>query len=142
MCEKSVLDPIPRTQHRPICVTVSPSIVPQPTISRRRFNLKKLTGTVSTEFQEDVDQTTYLVSLRSLIASMKYITQQSRDMTNYQEVIQRPNQNKPSVSGQCKPSRTSAVCQWLTSGCKQCSANASHIIRSQSFRDNRRLSPY
>ena len=41
MCEKSVLDPIPRTQHRPICVTVNPVIVPQPTRSRRRFNLKK-----------------------------------------------------------------------------------------------------
>ena len=41
MCEKSVLDPIPRTQHRPICVTVNPIIVPQPTTSRRRFNLKK-----------------------------------------------------------------------------------------------------
>ena len=41
MCEKSVLDPIPCTQHRPICVTVNPIIVPQTTTSRRRFNLKK-----------------------------------------------------------------------------------------------------
>ena len=41
ICEKSVLDPIPRTQHHPICVTVNPIIVPQPTTSRRRFNLKK-----------------------------------------------------------------------------------------------------
>ena len=40
MCEKSVLGPIQRTQHRPICVTVNPVIVPQPTTSRRRFNLK------------------------------------------------------------------------------------------------------
>ena len=42
MCEKSVLDPIPRTQHRPICVTVNPIIVPQPTTSRRRFSLKNV----------------------------------------------------------------------------------------------------
>ena len=41
ICEKSVLDPIPRTQHRPICVTVNPIIVSQPTTSRRRFNPKK-----------------------------------------------------------------------------------------------------
>ena len=39
MCEKSVLDPIPPTQHRPICVSVNP--VAQPTTFRRRFNLKK-----------------------------------------------------------------------------------------------------
>ena len=37
MCEKSVRDPIPRTQHRPICVTVNPFIVQQPTTSRRRL---------------------------------------------------------------------------------------------------------
>ena len=41
MCEKSVLDPIPRTQHRPICVTINPVIVTQPTTSRRRFSQKK-----------------------------------------------------------------------------------------------------
>ena len=31
----------PHTQHHPICVTVNPVIVPQPTTSRRRVNLKK-----------------------------------------------------------------------------------------------------
>ena len=41
MCEKSVLDPIPHTQHRPICVSVNQVIVAQPTTFRRRFNLKK-----------------------------------------------------------------------------------------------------
>ena len=42
MCEKSVLDPIPHTQHLPICVSVNPVIVAQPTTFRRRFNLKKV----------------------------------------------------------------------------------------------------
>ena len=41
MCEKSVLDPIAHTQHRPICVSVNPVIVVQSTIFRRCFNLKK-----------------------------------------------------------------------------------------------------
>ena len=41
LCEKSVLDRIPRTQHRPICATVNPVIVPLPTTSSRRFNLIK-----------------------------------------------------------------------------------------------------
>ena len=41
MCEKYGLNPIHRTQHRPICVTVHPVIVPQPTTFRRRFNLRK-----------------------------------------------------------------------------------------------------
>ena len=41
MCVKSVLNPIPRTQHRPICVTVNHVIVSQPTAFRRRFNLRK-----------------------------------------------------------------------------------------------------
>ena len=31
MCEKSVLDPIPHTQHCPICVGVNPVIVAPPT---------------------------------------------------------------------------------------------------------------
>ena len=41
MCNKSVMDPIPHTQHRPICVSVEPVVVPQPTPFRRRFNLLK-----------------------------------------------------------------------------------------------------
>ena len=40
MCKKSVMDPIPHTQHRPICVSVQPAVVPQPTPFRRRFNLR------------------------------------------------------------------------------------------------------
>ena len=39
MCEKSILDPIPHTQHRPICVT--PVTVPPHTPFRRHFNLRK-----------------------------------------------------------------------------------------------------
>ena len=38
MCVKSVLNPIPGTQHRPICVTVNPVLVSRPTAFRRRFN--------------------------------------------------------------------------------------------------------
>ena len=41
MCVKSVLNPIPSTQHRPICVTVNPVPVSQPTAFRKRFNLRK-----------------------------------------------------------------------------------------------------
>ena len=53
MCEKSVLDPIPRTQHRPICVTVHPVIVPQPT----PFNLSKATwDDFSTDFDETIEK--------------------------------------------------------------------------------------
>ena len=40
MCEKSVLAQISHTQLRPICVSVNPVIVAQPTTFRRRFNLK------------------------------------------------------------------------------------------------------
>ena len=41
MCEKSGLDPIPHTQHHPICVSVNTVFVAQLTTFRRRFNLKK-----------------------------------------------------------------------------------------------------
>ena len=57
MCEKSIVDPIPRTQHRPICVTVNPIIVSQPTTSRRRFNLKKANWDgFSTEFDAAIEE--------------------------------------------------------------------------------------
>ena len=57
MCEKYVLDPIPRTQHRPICVTVHPVIVPQPTPFRRRFNLRKAKwDDFSTDFDEAIEE--------------------------------------------------------------------------------------
>ena len=102
MCEKSVLDPIPRTQHRPICVTVNPVIVPQPTTFKIRLTGRKLTGTGFQQnlmlpskklirsqktmegsynyyvwcpediFQEDVDQTTNLFSKRSPRVSIKH----------------------------------------------------------------------
>ena len=39
MCVKSFLNPIPRTQHRPICVTVNSVLVSRP--FGRRFNLRK-----------------------------------------------------------------------------------------------------
>ena len=57
MCGKSVLDPIPRTQHRPICVTVHPVIVPQPTLFRRRFNLRKAKwDDFSTNFDDAIEE--------------------------------------------------------------------------------------
>ena len=41
MCVKYVLNHIPSTQHRPMCVTVNYVIVSRPTAFRRRFNLRK-----------------------------------------------------------------------------------------------------
>ena len=42
MCVKSDLNPIPRTQHRPIGVTLNPVLVSRPTAFRRRFNMRKV----------------------------------------------------------------------------------------------------
>ena len=57
MCEKSVLDPIPRTQYRHICATVNPMIVPQATIPRKRFNLKKGNwDVIFTEFDTAIEE--------------------------------------------------------------------------------------
>ena len=44
MCKKSVMGPIPHTQHRPICVSVQPVVVPQPTPFRRRSNHRRRIG--------------------------------------------------------------------------------------------------
>ena len=41
MCKKSIMDPIPHTQHRPICVRAHPVMVPQTIPFRRRFNFMK-----------------------------------------------------------------------------------------------------
>ena len=41
MCEKSILNPITSTQHRPICATVNPVHASRPTAFRRRFNPRK-----------------------------------------------------------------------------------------------------
>ena len=55
-CEKSVLDPIPRTKHRPICVTVHPVIGSQPTPFRRCINLRKAKwDDFSTDFDEAIE---------------------------------------------------------------------------------------
>ena len=57
MCEKSIIDPIPHTQHRPICVTVKPLIVPQPTLFRRRFNMRKDDWLdYSTQVDQNIDE--------------------------------------------------------------------------------------
>ena len=41
MCGNSVMEYIPHTQHRPICVRAEPVIVAHPTPFRRRFNIRK-----------------------------------------------------------------------------------------------------
>ena len=41
LCGKSVMDPIPHTQHRPISARVNPVFVAHPTPFRRRFYLRK-----------------------------------------------------------------------------------------------------
>ena len=57
MCEKSVLDPIPRTQHRTICVTVNSIIVPESTASIGCFILKKANWDgFSTEFDAAIEE--------------------------------------------------------------------------------------
>lgn len=52
-CEKSVGDPIPRTQHRPIVCTVSAVVKPEVVPLRRRFNFKKANWT---GFREIIDR--------------------------------------------------------------------------------------
>ena len=41
MCKKSTMDPIPHTQHNPICVSTHPVMVPQTIPFRQRFNFMK-----------------------------------------------------------------------------------------------------
>ena len=57
MCEKSVRDPIPRTQHHHLYVTVHPVIVPQPTPFSRGLNLRKAKwDDISTDFDESIEE--------------------------------------------------------------------------------------
>ena len=57
MCEKSILDPIPHTQHRQICITVKPVIVPEPTPFRTRFKLGKADWLgYSTQVDQNIDE--------------------------------------------------------------------------------------
>ena len=59
MCGKSVIEPIPHTQHRPICAHANPVVLAHQTPFRRRFNLRKADWDgYSTELDkrvEDVD---------------------------------------------------------------------------------------
>ena len=41
MCKKSIMDPIPHTQHSPICVSAHPVMVPQTIPFRQHFNFMK-----------------------------------------------------------------------------------------------------
>ena len=47
MCEKSILDPMPNTQHRPICVSVNPVIVPR---------IEKTLLGYSTQVDQNIDE--------------------------------------------------------------------------------------
>ena len=81
MCKKSVMDHIPHTQQRPICVSVQPVVVPQPTPFRRRFKLRKADwNSYSTELDnriEDMDPsyptTTVLFVGNVRVASRRHI---------------------------------------------------------------------
>ena len=41
LCKKGVLDPVPRTQHRPISVSVHAAVTPTIVLNQRRFNFQK-----------------------------------------------------------------------------------------------------
>ena len=80
MCVKSVLNPIPCTQHSPICVTVNHVLVTRPTAFRRLFNLRKANwsgyATDVDIFIEKVDPTpeNYERFIEAIcVASRKYI---------------------------------------------------------------------
>ena len=44
MCKKSIMDPIPHTQHHSICVSVQPVVVPKPTPSGDASTLERWIG--------------------------------------------------------------------------------------------------
>ena len=46
LCKRGVLDPIPRTQHRPICVSVHAAVTPTIVPYQRRFNFQTADQTV------------------------------------------------------------------------------------------------
>ena len=81
MSEKSVLDPIPHTQHRPIGVSVTPVIVAQPTTLKRRFNLKKAgCEAFSSDFDSNIENYERFVEMLRM-ASRKHIPRGCR--SNY-----------------------------------------------------------
>ena len=53
MCQRGVLDPIPRTQHRPITITIRSPVTATHCPFRRRFNLKKANWS---KFTNEIDQ--------------------------------------------------------------------------------------
>ena len=53
MCQRGVLDPIPRTQHRPITITIRSPVTATHCPFRRRFNVKK---TNWSKFTNEIDQ--------------------------------------------------------------------------------------
>ena len=53
MCQRGVLDPIPRTQHRPITITIRSPVTAMHCPFRRRFNLKKANWS---NFSNEIDQ--------------------------------------------------------------------------------------
>ena len=94
MCEKSVPDPIPRTQHRSICMAVNLVIMPQPTTSRRRFNIKKANWDgFSNEFDAAIEDVNvipenyeiFIVLLR--VVSKRHIPRECRSHYIFQELL-------------------------------------------------------
>ena len=53
LCQRGVLDPFPRTQHRPITITIRSPVTATHCPFRRRFNLKKANWS---KFTNEIDQ--------------------------------------------------------------------------------------
>ena len=53
MCQRGILYPIPRTQHRPITITIRSPVTATHCLFRRRFNLKKANWS---KFTNEIDQ--------------------------------------------------------------------------------------